>query len=274
MRELESGKPVLDLAGVDLVRGGTPILSGVNWRILRGEHWALLGANGSGKTTLLKVITGYEWPTSGSVTVLDNHHGDCDIRALRRHIGWVSSSLEHRLPPEERAVDVVLSGIDASIGVYRQYTEAEHSHAREMLRRVGGGSVSDRQYGVLSQGEQQRVLIARALIARPDLLILDEPCAGLDPAARARFLDDLGVLVKEPQSPNLVLVTHHVEEIGRWINRVLMLKSGRVLASGAPGEVLTDATLSRAFDAVCHVTCRGGGFQISVASSESGVGSR
>lgn len=253
---------IVALADVDYIRNTKPILSKVTWRIAPGEHWALLGANGSGKTTLLKIVTGYEWPTRGTVDVLGQRFGQCDIRELRKSIGWVSTALEQRVPPHLTGSRVVASGIDASIGVYRDFTGDEERDVREVLVAVNASSIADRAFGLLSQGEQQRVLIARALILRPKLLILDEPCAGLDPTARHHFLDDMGELAAADGGPTLIFVTHHIEEIRPWIARVLALRDGSVTAEGKPGEVLSGPVLSRVFNADCEVHTTNGEYHL------------
>jgi iron complex transport system ATP-binding protein len=243
---------IVELNNVSLVRQGIQILSDISWTVARGEHWALLGANGAGKTTLLKVITGYEWPTTGSVTVLRQRYGDCSLRELRKTIGWVSSAIEQDLPPADSTLDVVVSSFYASMGLYEEPTPIQWRQAEDVLRHVGGGHVLSRPFGSLSQGERQRALIARALVNRPVLVILDEPCAGLDPAAREAFLADLEQWAKSPVSPGLVLVTHHIEEIGPWIDHVLVIKNGRLLTSGRTQDVLTSEVLGEAFG--CHCT--------------------
>lgn len=248
---------IISLNGVSYRKGGREILSGVSWTIRRNEHWALLGANGAGKTTLLKIVTGYEWVSDGSVEVLGEVFGECNIPELRKLIGWVSSALEHNLPERDTAADVVASGIDASMGLYREFSPEEFDWAREAMRSVGCLHVADRRYGEMSQGEQQRVLIARALVNRPALLILDEPCAGLDPMARESFLRDLGRLSRKAEAPSLILVTHHIEEIGPWVSHVLVLKAGEVLASGPKADVLTSEVLGRAFGSRCVVETNG-----------------
>ncbi len=240
-------KPILELRGVSLRRGEVTILGGIDWRIGTGEHWALLGANGAGKTTLLKVITGYEWPGRGEVRVLGRRYGSCDLGLLRKKIGLVSHALEERLRPRETALETVLSGFDASFGVYRDFSGEELAAARRALDSVGCSGIEKRATGNLSQGEKQRLILARALVVRPRLLILDEPCIGLDPAAREDFLQGLGTLAAGQDPPAICLVTHHVEEIGTFINRVLLLDSGRVLAAGPPEEVMTSDLISRAF---------------------------
>lgn len=267
MPELPAQFPIVELNDIRFVRNGTPILDGISWRIDPGQHWALLGANGSGKTTLLKILTGYEWPTSGTVCVLGQPFGQCDIRELRKTIGWVSSSLEHRIPPRLTASRVVASGIDASIGVYRAYTADEEGAVQSALDEMGVVALSERHYGLLSQGEQQRVIIARALVAKPRLLILDEPCAGLDPAARHHFLSDLAELALRDSSPTVVVVTHHVEEIGAWTKCTLALRNGAVAAQGPTAQVVTSETLSRVFDLPCDVRKVKGVYRVVIGPS-------
>lgn len=253
---------IVELNDITLDRGSTRILSGISWRIERGQHWALLGANGSGKTTLLKIVTGYEWPTDGSVSVLGEHYGQCNLPELRKRIGWVSTALEQRLPGRDTALEVVISGLAASIGLYRDFDDDEWSRARIALARMGGEPFADRPFGLLSQGEQQRVLIARGLVNDPAMMILDEPCAGLDPAAREAFLSDLGRLAGDADAPTLILVTHHIEEIGSWVNHVLVLEAGFVLASGDTPDVLTGEVLGRAFGRPCEVERDGERFRL------------
>lgn len=245
-------KPVVELDAVTFCRGERAILSDISWRIEAGGHWALLGANGSGKTTLLKILTGYEWPTLGTVKVLGERHGDCDIRQLRRLIGWVSGAMASRLPTEDDAIDIVASGLDASIELYRQITQDERNKALTALRQLRAESIANQKYGTLSQGEMQKVLIARALVCDPQLLILDEPCIGLDPAARQRFLRDIGATAG-PQWPTLILVTHHIEEIGPWVRNVMLLKDGRAIAQGRPDEMLTAGRMTELLGCPCTV---------------------
>lgn len=253
---------VIELRNISFQRGERAILSRVDWTIQPGQHWALLGANGSGKTTLLKIVTGYEWPSQGSVRVFGELFGECHLPALRRMIGWVSSALLHQIPEHNTALEVVLSGLDSSVGLYRDFTEDEVSRSRQALAKVNATALMHNRYQFLSQGEQQRVLIARALVNQPALLILDEPCAGLDPAARALFLHDLGTLCTHAHAPNTILVTHHIEEIGNWIERVMVLRNGSMLASGTKPEVLTNRVLSEAFGQSCHVVNNDGTYYL------------
>jgi iron complex transport system ATP-binding protein len=250
--------PILEISGVRVERAPARILRGVAWRVLPGEHWAILGANGSGKTSLLRVLTGYLTPTAGRVSVLGEVYGDSDWPELRKRIGIVSSALASSIPPEETALETVISGRFAQLDLWMRVTAADRRAAARLLRQVGLGRLAGREWGQLSQGERQRVLIARALAAAPELLILDEPCAGLDPVARDRFLAFVGGLARRARGPALVLVTHHVEEIIPAFSRVLLLRRGRVLAAGPRRRVLNSASLSATFGARLRLSRHGG----------------
>ena len=234
---------VLRVTGLRVERGDTVILDDVSWRVRRGEHWAVLGANGSGKTSLLSTLTGYLSPTTGKIEVLGHHYGETDWRELRTRIGLVSSSVRQMMADEEPAIETVISGQYAMIDLWGPVSAADRKGARQILRQVECEYAADRPWRVLSQGERQRVLIGRALMAKPALLILDEPCAGLDPVAREHFLQFLNRL----KSPTLVLVTHHVEEIMPVFTHVLVLKAGKVSTQGRKREALQD--IGRAFGA-------------------------
>lgn len=243
--------PVVDLSierhyRVELDR---PILENVHWRIVRGEHWALVGANGSGKSTLLSIISGDLWPSAGVVRVLGAEYGTVDKREHRKQIGVVSAAMFTTLPPFDTATQVAASGIRAMIGRLGPETPEDLARARRALSRVRADDCAAKPYGVLSQGEKQRVMIARALINEPSLLVLDEPCSGLDPAARERFLSDLTHLSHEADGPTQIHVTHHLEEIPELVTHALVLRQGRVLASGRAPGVLTSDCLSEAFGA-------------------------
>ena len=255
---------VIDVEHVTLRRGGRTILNDICWTIEKGQHWALLGANGSGKTMLLKILTGYEWPTSGHVSVLQKRYGECDLRRLRKSIGWVSSVLEHQVPQQDSALEITASGFDSSFGVYRELDDALLARCRAALESMGAGRCERQVFATLSQGEQKRALIARALVNRPALLVLDEPCAGLDPVSRASFLDDLGDLTQAPHGPTLLLVTHHVEEIPSWIGHAMVLKEGRIVARGPIGEVLSSAVLTKAYSQECEVHLEDGRYRMSL----------
>lgn len=251
--------PILEISGLRVDRGDARILRGIDWRVLPGEHWAILGANGSGKTSLLRALAGYLTPTAGRLTVLGEEYGRSDWPELRRRIGIVSSALAGSIPGNETALETVISGRFAQLDLWARVRRADRLASLRLLRTVGLGRFAERPWGHLSQGERQRVLIARALAARPGLLILDEPCAGLDPVAREKFLAFVaGLARRRPRGPALVLVTHHVEEIIPAFSRVLLLRRGRVLAAGPRRRMLTSAHLSEVFGARLTLSGTGG----------------
>jgi iron complex transport system ATP-binding protein len=256
---MKKQQPIFEVEKLRVERDAV-ILHEVNWRVECGQHWVILGANGSGKTSLLSVLTGYLAPTAGTISVLGETYGRADWRELRTRIGLVSSSIRQLMPPHENALDAVASGRRAMIGMWGEVAEADARRAAEILREVEAEYLSERPWRFLSQGERQRVLIGRALMADPRLLVLDEPCAGLDPVAREHFLAFIERLLGRPDAPTLVLVTHHVEEIVAGFTHVLVLRAGRVLAAGSRESVMTSATLSRAFDAPLRLAINSGGY--------------
>jgi iron complex transport system ATP-binding protein len=262
----EGHAQVLAVTNLRIERAATVILHDVNWRVQRGEHWVILGANGSGKTSLLSALTGYLMPTSGDISVLGETYGESDWRELRKHIGLVSSSVRQMMADDEPALETVASGKHAMINFWGRVTPGESAQARKLLRQVECAYLADRPWRVLSQGERQRVLIGRALMARPRVLILDEPCAGLDPAARENFLQFLQRLGTSPQAPTLVLVTHHVEEMMPVFSHVLVLKNGTVLASGRKADVMTAKNLSLAFAAKVKLQAKRGRYAMQMVN--------
>ncbi len=262
-------EPVIALDGVDVVKDGTALIQEVTWHVLPGEHWALLGPNGAGKTTLLQVIAGYLYPTAGSVRVLGQEFGRVDLRVLRRSIGWVSPSLARRLHMGESALNVTISGRFASIGLFFEQPDgADVTRAEGLLDALGCSHLAGRAFGVLSQGEQQRVLIARALMADLRILILDEPTAGLDLAAREDLLESITVLAGSPDGPTVFLVTHHPEEIVPAISHTLLLSGGRVAAAGPTADVLVDGLVSLAMGVPVEITRLDGRFWALVRPSD------
>ncbi|GGH78766.1 iron complex transport system ATP-binding protein [Pullulanibacillus pueri] len=239
---------IVDIENVSWKREKQWILKDISWQIRQGEHWSLVGLNGSGKTTLLNMINGYIWPTKGSISVLDQTFGRCDLRELRKDIGWVSSSLQQHLHGEETAKHIVISGKFATIGLYDQVSTDIEEQAEQLLTLLNCQIFKDRRYDTLSQGERQRILIARALMAEPKLLILDEPCTGLDIIAREQLLQIIEKVSKAPQAPTLIYVTHHVEEILPCFSHTLMLKKGEVYQLGPTEKVLTSTLLTDFFD--------------------------
>jgi iron complex transport system ATP-binding protein len=243
------------------------ILHDLSWRVERGQHWAVLGANGSGKTSLLSAVTGYLIPTRGTIRIGADTFGTTDWREVRQAVGLVSSSLGHHIEPAQTAGDVVLSGRDAQINFWGRVGPKEAAQARRILRRVRALHLINRPWRVLSQGERQRVLIGRALMARLRILFLDEPAAGLDPVAREDFLHFLSELAKHPHAPTLVLVTHHVEEIMPVFSHVLILKDARVMAQGPKKRALTSAALTAAFGVPARLRQRRGRYTLELRRS-------
>lgn len=239
-------------------RDGKVILQNINWRIERAEHWAVVGLNGSGKTSLLGMISGYIFPSEGEVIVLGRKFGSCDLRELRKSIGWVSSSLQENLLVEEKVEDIVLSGKFASIGLYDTPTKRDRHRAAGLMEQFGCLEFRNRPYATLSQGEKQRVILARALMNFPKVLVLDEPCTGLDIFAREHFLSAIGAIAASPQPPAMLYVSHHIEEILPVFNRTLLLKKGSVHSAGKTKNVLTESNLTDFFQSPLEITWRNG----------------
>jgi len=260
-----SSRTILEISGLRVQRGETLILSEISWKVAQGQHWVILGANGSGKTSLLSALTGYLTPTNGDILLLGRHYGRFDWREFWKQIGLVSSAVWQMIDNEQTALETVLSGKHAIINLYGRVDAQDRARGSRLLKSIECEHLAKRRWLVLSQGERQRILIGRALMAQPRLLILDEPCAGLDPAAREHFLQFIDRLGRNAASPALILVTHHLEEIMPVFSRVMVLCHGRVLASGKVRNILTDAVLSKAFNAKMHVRKRGARFESVVA---------
>jgi iron complex transport system ATP-binding protein len=271
MSSVRLSTPVLSLNRLRVRRGDTTIIRDVSWEVAPNQHWILLGANGSGKSSLLGALSGYLAPTSGSCSVLGQNFGESDWRDLRAHLGIVSASLAAMMHPEEPAARTVLTGRDGSIDLWGPVSKAERQEALTWLKKVEAEELAERPWGVLSQGERQRVLIARALIRSPKLLILDEPCAGLDPVARESLLAFLGRLARRKDGTSLVLVTHHVEEILPEFTHALLLKGGGVAASGPISTTLTESNLRKVFEASLKLSRRAGRFRLEIKPPKRGI---
>ena len=239
---------VLQLENVYLKRDGKWILQDVNWHVEKGENWVLFGLNGSGKTAMLNILNAYHFPTTGKVRVLEKEFGKTYLgEKLRKQIGFVSSSLQEKLHAGDNAFEVVLSGAFASIGLYEVPTDELKEKAANLLEELGCVGYINRNYATLSQGEKQRVLIARALIADPSLLILDEPTNGLDFISREQLLESIEKIARKPNAPAIIYVTHHVEEILPVFNKTLLLKGGQVFSSGKTEEMISSEKLTEFF---------------------------
>lgn len=258
---------VLKIEGLGIIRGTTRILRNVDWEIMRGEHWVILGGNGSGKTSLLSALTGYFSATEGEIALLGEHFGESDWRELRTKIGVVSSSVRLMMEESETALETVVTGKYAMIDYWGKVKPADAKRARAILKSIDCGYLASRPWSVLSQGERQRVLIGRALMGDPELLILDEPCAGLDPVAREHFMQFVNRLGRQSNAPTLVLVTHHVEEIMPVFTHVMLLRDGTVLDTGKKREMLTAKKLTEAFRTKVRPVEQGGRYLLKVSAS-------
>ena len=239
---------VLDFVEVTIRRGQATLLDRVSWRVEEGDRWVILGPNGAGKTTLLQVASAQIHPTSGVAGILDEVLGTVDVFDLRPRIGLTSAALAERIPRSERVHDVVVSASYGVVGRWREaYDDLDHDRAASLLVEVGAKHLTDRTFGTLSEGERKRVQIARALMADPELLLLDEPAAGLDLGGREDLVSTLSVLAADPDSPATVLVSHHVEEIPPGFTHALLLRGGQVVHGGPIEEVVTEANLSSTF---------------------------
>jgi iron complex transport system ATP-binding protein len=246
--------PEIDVAGalamrdVAVVRDGSTLLEAIDWAVEPDQRWVILGANGAGKTTLLRIAATRMFPTRGVVHVLGERLGAVDVFELRPRIGLSSAALGDRLPARERVRDVVLTASYGMVGRWRErYDVADEARAEQVLQQMGAAHLSERSYGTLSEGERKRTQIARALMTDPELLLLDEPAAGLDLGGREDLVGRLAMLAVNPEAPTTVLVTHHVEEIPAGFTHALLLRGGRRVAAGPIDDVLTEATLSEAF---------------------------
>lgn len=258
---MASHVPALELRNVSYVANGKTLLHSINWTVLQGDHWAVLGPNGSGKTTLLKIACGYLWPNAGG-EVRRKGRVLINLPQLRKSIGWVTATLPAQIPSREKVIRTVVSGKFAQIGYLEksggQADGRAYVQAEKYLAQMGCKDLRNEEFGVLSQGEQQKVLIARARMTKPYLIMLDEPCAGMDPGARENFLATLVKLGGQKKIPSLIYVTHHVEEILPVFSKTLILKEGRVLYSGATRAVLKADILRELYGVHLHIMKRKG----------------
>ncbi len=258
-----SDVPALTLRGVGLTRDGRDLLVDVDWEVRRGECWVVLGANGSGKTSLARIAALYDHPSRGEVRVLGETLGRTDVRSLRRRVALVSAAMADLVRPDLTALDVVVSAKNAALEPWwHTYDDADRDRARSLLADQHVDHTAGRRFGSLSSGERQRVLLARALMAGPELVLLDEPAAGLDLGGREELVGRMDELVRRAGSPPLVLVTHHVEEIPPSATHVLALRAGRVVAQGPIDSTLDDALLATTFDVRVRLDHAGGRWRI------------
>jgi len=241
-------EPVLQFAGVTVRRGAATLLSELDWTVEEDERWVVLGPNGAGKTTLMQVASAQLHPSDGVAGILGEVLGAVDVFELRPRIGLTSAALAERIPRQELVQDVVVSASYSVVGRWREhYDELDHRRAAELMGELGVARLADRTFGTLSEGERKRVQIARALMTDPELLLLDEPAAGLDLGGREDLVSTLAVLAMDGVAPAIVLVSHHVEEIPPGFTHALMLREGRAVVAGPLEQVMTEENLSATF---------------------------
>lgn len=261
---------VLEFAGVSVVRGQSTLLDDITWEVEEGQRWVVLGPNGAGKTTLLQLAAGRLHPTRGVAGVLTEVLGAVDVFELRPRIGLASAALADRIPGDEAVHNVVVTASYGVVGRWREaYDTLDHVRAAQLLEALGADHLADRRFGTLSEGERKRVQIARALMTDPELMLLDEPAAGLDLGGREDLVRRLGEIAADVEAPALVLVTHHVEEIPPGFTDVLLLRDGRVVAQGPLEITLTEENLSRTFGLPLALERHGGRWS---ARARNGVG--
>lgn len=263
-------EPLIDLSHASVLRGGARILDDVTWRVMEGERWVILGPNGAGKTTLLQVIAALIHPTVGTADLLGERLGAVDVFELRPRIGLASAALAEQLPSDETVRDVVVTAAWAVTGRWRErYDVQDEVRALTLLAQLGVAHLARRRFGTLSEGERKRVQIARALMTDPELLLLDEPAAGVDLAGREDLVGRLSAMAFDPGSPTSVLVTHHLEEIPLGYTHALLLRAGRIHAAGPVQQVLTPVLLSQTFGLALAVDQREGRWSARIVPSAS-----
>ncbi|MFD4144020.1 ABC transporter ATP-binding protein [Streptomyces sp. NBC_00390] len=239
---------VLELVDVSVVRDGRALVDDVSWSVKEGERWVILGPNGAGKTTLLNIASSYLFPTKGEVQVLGERLGAVDVFELRPRIGVAGIAMAEKLPKNQTVLQTVLTAAYGMTATWHEdYDAVDEERARAFLDRLGMTEYLDRKFGTLSEGERKRTLIARAMMTDPELLLLDEPAAGLDLGGREDLVRRLGRLARDPNAPSMIMVTHHVEEIAAGFTHVLMIRQGKVLAAGPMETELTSRNLSLCF---------------------------
>jgi iron complex transport system ATP-binding protein len=259
---------VIGVDNVSVTRGETWLLRDVSWPVELDERWVVLGPNGAGKTTLLNLAAARLYPTRGTVHVLGEVLGRVDVSELRTRIGLTTVGLHDRIPPDEQVLDVVVTAAWGVVGRFREdYHQLDNVRAAALLDQLGAGALAGRRYGTLSEGERKRVQIARALMTDPELLLLDEPAAGLDLGGREDLVRRLALLAVDPHAPALVLVTHHVEEIPPGFTHALLLRQGQVVAQGPLPTTVTSENLSATFDLPLDVAYTDGRFTARAADA-------
>ena len=240
---------IIKIKNAKVFLGGKVALKDFNWEAKHGEHWFILGANGAGKTTLVKVLMGYAWPVFGAeVNVLGKRYGTVNLSELRKNIAWVSPFMQRWSSDENNAMEMVISGLDGTLGLFREYTEDEKIRALEIMSSLGCDHLAEHKMDAMSSGEQVKILISRALMHDPELMILDEACVHLDLKSREALLDTIDEFARRENAPTIIFITQRIDDILPIFNRGMILKEGDIIAKGERKEILTEENLLTAYD--------------------------
>jgi iron complex transport system ATP-binding protein len=242
-------KNIIKIEAANVFLDGCHILKDFNWQVKSGEDWFILGANGAGKTTLIKMLMGYVWPKFGAhVEVLGERYGQCNLVEMRKRIAWVSPFMQKWSDDDAKALDVVLSGFDGAFTLLRDPELKEIEQARDIMQQLGCLKLAEHRYATLSSGEQVKMFIARALVTRPDLMILDEACVHLDFKSREYLLNVIDELAAQPDAPPIIFITQRIEDISKTFTNGIIIADGKMIANGKREDILTEELLFKTFD--------------------------
>lgn len=260
LKDKDTMNNIIDIEGANVFRGKKQILHDINWRVAEGEHWFILGPNGAGKSTLINLLMGFAWPIFGAkVEVLGNRYGKCNLMELRKKFSWISPLMFSMTQPETTAIDVVLSGLDATIGIHREVTPEEVAIATETLEKLECGYLTNQTFGTLSSGEQVKILICRGMLLSPQLLILDEACVHLDLHTREYLLNYIDNIAAKKIVSNIIFISHRIEDITPTFTKGMIITDGRIAHHGERGDILTEENIRNTFnlDITLHATSNG-----------------
>jgi iron complex transport system ATP-binding protein len=240
---------IIDIKNAKVYLGGKVVLHDFNWQVKKGEHWFILGANGAGKTTLVKVLMGYAWPVHGAeVNVLGKRYGAVNLSELRKSIAWVSPFMQRWASGEGNALEMVISGLDGTLGLFREYSDDEKDKAINIMESLGCAHLAEHKMDAMSSGEQVKILISRALMHDPELMILDEACVHLDMKSREMLLETIDSFASRENAPTIIFITQRIDDILPVFNEGMILKEGNIIAKGERDSILTEANLFKAYD--------------------------
>lgn len=240
---------IIDIKNAKVFLGGKVVLKDFNWQVKKGQHWFILGANGAGKTTLVKVLMGYAWPVFGAeVNVLGHRYGNVNLSELRKNIAWVSPFMQRWTSDGWTALQMVISGVDGTLGLFREYTDEEKERALKIMDGLDCAKLAEQKIDAMSSGEQVKILICRALMHEPELMILDEACVHLDLKTREQLLETIDEFASRENAPTIIFITQRIDDILPVFNEGMILKEGNILAKGERDNILTEDNLFEAYD--------------------------